>query len=96
MYFTLSGMVMLVRLLQAANAQIPMRFTPSGIMMFVSFLQSRNACPPMLVTPFEICTVQIVVLSLYHGLPLIDPFHDQSHIFPVPKMERTPASISSV
>ena len=43
MLVTLSGIVMLVRLLQYSNALSPMLVTPSGIVMLVRLLQPRNA-----------------------------------------------------
>jgi len=43
MLVTLSGMVMLVRLLQPANAPLPMLVTLSGMVMLVRLLQSPNA-----------------------------------------------------
>ena len=50
MVVTLSGIVMLVRLLQRAKAQLPMVVTLSGIVMLVRLLQPAKAETPMLVT----------------------------------------------
>ena len=54
MLVTLSGIVMLVRLLQLKKVCSPMLVTPSGIVMLVRSLQSEKASSPMLVTPFGI------------------------------------------
>ena len=43
MLVTLSGMLMLVRLLQPENAPSPMLVTLSGMLMLVSLLQPSNA-----------------------------------------------------
>ncbi len=43
MLVTPSGIVMLVRLLQSENAQLPMLVTPSGMVMLVRLLQLENA-----------------------------------------------------
>ena len=43
MLVTLSGMVMLVRLLQWINAQPPMLVTLSGMVMLVRLSQQENA-----------------------------------------------------
>ena len=50
MLVTLSGIVMLVSLLQPENANSPMLVTLSGIVMLVRLLQPENAKSPMLVT----------------------------------------------
>ena len=49
MLVTLSGMVMLVRLVQL-NASCPMLVTPLAIVTLVRLVQSENASAPMLVT----------------------------------------------
>ena len=58
MLVTLSGMVMLVRLLQLWNApefqSPPMLVTLSGMVMLVRPVQPLNAAAPMLVTPLPI------------------------------------------
>ena len=36
---TLSGIVMLERLVQSSNIEVPMQVTPSGIVMLVKLLQ---------------------------------------------------------
>ena len=51
MLVTLSGRVILVRLLQSSNALSPMLVTPSGRVTLVRLLQPRNDSSPMLVTP---------------------------------------------
>ena len=43
MLVTLSGIAMLVRLLQLENADLPMLVTLSGIVMLVRLLQLENA-----------------------------------------------------
>ena len=50
MLVTLSGSLMLVRLLQTENADFPMLVTLLGIVMPVRLLQNWNALPPILVT----------------------------------------------
>ena len=50
MLVTLSGIVMLVRLVQLKKAPFPILVTLSGIVMLVRRLHSRKALCPMLVT----------------------------------------------
>ena len=50
MLVTLSGIVMIVSLVQSRKAYAPMLVTPSGIVIVVSLLQLENAEYPMLVT----------------------------------------------
>ena len=50
MLVRLSGMVTLVRLKQAKNAELPMLVTLSGMVTLVRLLQSSKAELPMLVT----------------------------------------------
>ena len=50
MLVTLSGIVMLVRLVQFKKAESPMLVTLSGIVMLVTLLQLQKAWVPMLVT----------------------------------------------
>ena len=50
MLVTLSGMVMLVRLVHKANASPPMVVTLSGMVILVRLVQLENAATPMLVT----------------------------------------------
>ena len=52
MLVTLSGIVMLVRLVQFKKAEFPMLVTLSGIVMLVTLLQTQKAWGPMLVTGF--------------------------------------------
>ena len=50
MLVTLSGIVMLAKLLQSENALIPMLVTLPGIVMLVKLLQCSNVLFPMLMT----------------------------------------------
>ena len=50
MEVTLSGIVILVRLLQYSNADLPMEVTLSGIVILVRLLHKENALSPMEVT----------------------------------------------
>ena len=50
MLVTLSGMVIVVRLVQFAKAPPPILVTLSGIVMLVRLVQKRKASSPMLVT----------------------------------------------
>ena len=69
MLVTLSGIVMLVKLVQLENAESPMLVTRSEIVMLVKLLQSENADSPMLVTPSSI-TIFLTSELLYAGLKL--------------------------
>ena len=69
MLVTLSGIVMLVKLLQFSNADSPMLVTLSGIVMLIK-PQPENAAVPMLVTPSSITTFLTFEL-LYTGLRLL-------------------------
>jgi hypothetical protein len=53
MLVTLSGIVMLVRLVQPENAPSPMLVTLSGITTLVRLVQPENAPSPMLVTRID-------------------------------------------
>ena len=57
MVVTLSGIVILVRLVHPKNASSPMVVTLSGIVILVSLVQSENAQSPMVVTPSGTITV---------------------------------------
>ena len=54
---TLSGIIILVRLLQKAKAPSPIEVTPSGTFTFVKFEQPWKAPSPILVTLSGICTL---------------------------------------
>ena len=66
MLVTLSGIAMLVRLIQPENAPQPMVVTLSGIFTFVRLRQFSNASPPILVTPSE-TTAERTGVSSSHG-----------------------------
>lgn len=48
---TLSGIVMLVRLLQSLNAEFPIEVTLSGMVMLIRFLHLQKDCFSISVTP---------------------------------------------
>ncbi len=70
---TLSGNVMLIRLLHPENAEEPMLVTPSGIVMLVRLPHPENAPSPMLVTLSGI--VMLVRLLQYENAlsPMLSP-----------------------
>ena len=70
MEVTLSGMEMLVRLVQLRKAESPMEVTLSGMEMLVRLMQSEKAYSPMEVTPSLIVTV-VMKFSLLHLLELL-------------------------
>ena len=91
MYCTLSGIRMLVRLLQPLNALTPMPATPSEMVAFSRLLQSQKAYCPRASTPLT-KTDETSSLWSYHG-------HSEASrqycIVPVPLMVSSPL-LSSV
>ena len=53
---TLSGIIMLVKSAQPANARLPIFIVLSGIMILAKFWQLANALSPISITFFEIFT----------------------------------------
>ena len=76
MLVTLSGMVMLIRLLQPENAKPPMLVTLSGMVMLVSLRQLRKLpmLEPLVITTvckfvFGICLIAVVgIVTLVSAL----------------------------
>ena len=66
MLVTLSGIVMLVKLSQEENAELPMLVILSPMVTLVKLVQLRNAEPPMLVTgkPLYIPTKRFLPVKL--------------------------------
>ena len=56
MLVTLSGIVMLIRLVQPSKAQFPMLVTLSGIVMLVRLVQPEKTETPILTTPSGMVT----------------------------------------
>ena len=57
MLVTLSGIVMLVRLVQRPNAPLPIEVTPSGIVILFRLVQLEKVAGPILVRPSGISTL---------------------------------------
>ena len=71
MLVTLSGIVMLVRLVQPKKAAFPMLVTPFPIVMLVRLVQSRKASFPMLVTLSGIVTLVRLLQSWKATSPML-------------------------